>query len=309
MTPSFLERLDTRLRDGLRALSPALRDSTLACVAPFSTTCGGYRGRLGSADTYYTDFAARLLDLADAPTDGFERIGEYLRSLPPPGDLVDLFSRMNAARLVRRRAVTIPAPDVAQRILESQRVETGGFAQPGEHAPSAYLTFLAGLVCEMLGDPIPEPERMAAAIRALRQPSGGFIDRAGDALAQANTTSAAVAALGIIGAGDPQETAAAAQFLAGLQTPEGGFRAHRDAPESDLLSTFTSLTSLAGLGALHLVRLAPIGRFVLSLHSPGNGFCASIVDSECDIEYTFYGVGSLCLLQDHLNRTRNPGIA
>lgn len=309
MTPSFLNRLDARLRDGWGMLAPALRDSALACIAPFSTARGGYRGRLGSADTYYTDFAARLLDLANAPTDEFERIGEFLRSLPPPGDLVDLFSRMNAARLLRRRAVPVPVPEGARRILDSQRVETGGFAQPGEQATSAYLTFLACLVCEMLGDPIPEPGKMAAALRSLRQPSGGFSDRAGDALAQASTTAAAVAALGMIGVGDPQEAAAAAQFLAGLQTPEGGFRAHREAPESDMLSTFTSLTSLAGLGALHMVRLAPIGRFVLSLHSPGNGFSASIADPESDVEYTFYGVGSLCLLQDHLNRTRNSGIA
>lgn len=307
MTPTFLERLDARLRDGWRNLAPALRDSAPSWTAPFVDPCGGYRGRLGPADTYYTDFAVRLLVLAGAPPSAFDRVGEYLRSLPPPNDLVDLFSRMNAARLLRRQAVV--APEIARRILDSQRLETGGFAQPGEQAPSAYLTFLAGLVCEMLGDPIPEPGKMAVALRSLRQPSGGFSDRPGEALAQASTTAAAVAALGMIGATDPRAGAAAAQFLADLQTQEGGFRAHQEAPDADLLSTFTSLTSLAGMGALQLVRLAPIGRFVLSLHSPGNGFSASIADPESDVEYTFYGVGSLCLLQDHLNRTRNPRIA
>lgn len=307
MTPTFLERLDARLRDGWRNLAPALRDSAPSWTAPFADPCGGYRGRLGPADTYYTDFAVRLFDLTGGLPRELERVGEYLGSLPPPNDLVDLFSRMNAARLLRGRAVVVP--EVARRILDSHRAEGGGFAQPGEQTPSAYLTFLAGLVSEMLGEPLPEPGKMAAALRSLRQPSGGFSDRPGEALAQANTTAAAVAALGMIGEGDPREVAPAAHFLAGLQTPEGGFRAHQEAPEADLLSTFTSLTSLAGMGALRLVRLAPIGRFVLSLHAPGNGFRASAPDPEFDIEYTFYGVGSLCLLQDHLNRARDPAIA
>jgi geranylgeranyl transferase type-2 subunit beta len=166
---------------------------------------------------------------------------------------------------------------------------------------SAYLTFLAALTCELTGQAFAEPERAAAALRELKKPDGGFSDEPGAALAQAGTTAAAIAALGLLGSLDVQETAQAGLFLAGLQTPDGGIRAHREAPEADLLSTFTALTCLAGMRALDLIQLAPIGRYVLALRTTEGGFRGSASDPEYDIEYSYYGVGSLCLLQTHLS--------
>ncbi|HPA19927.1 MAG TPA: prenyltransferase/squalene oxidase repeat-containing protein [Verrucomicrobiae bacterium] len=299
----FLGQLDARLREGWQSLAPTLRDSVLAWLEPFADAHGGYRGRRGSADTYYTDFGVRLLDLADAPADGFGRVDRYLRSLRRATDLVDLFSRLNAVRLLRRREIAMPWPENAGEVLRAQRAEGGGFAQPGRREPSAYLTFLAALACEITGDAFPEPASAAAAVRALRRPGGGFADRPGEALAQASTTAAAIAALGLIGAADARETEEAARFLVGLQGPDGGIRAHMDAPGADLLSTFTALTCLAGVRALNVVRLASVGRFILDLRTQG-GFCGSMADPECDIEYTYYGIGGLCLLQAHLNGRR-----
>lgn len=301
MTPGFLEQLDDWLKNGWRTLAPALRASLRTAIVPFAEADGGYRGRQGPSDRYYTDFAVRLLDLSDAPKRDFERVAAYLRECPSDADLVHLFCHLNAARLLRKREIEVPGPADTRRVLDAQRTPRGAFAHPGGTEPSAYLTFLAALIREMTGEALPEHGKAVAALRRLRKADGGFCDQPGEAPAQASTTAAAIAALGLLGAVDAQETAQAALFLAGLQTPDGGIRAHREAPEADLLSTFTTLVCLAGLRALDLVHLAPIGRFVLALRTAEGGFRGSAADPEYDVEYTYYGVGSLCLLQAHLN--------
>jgi len=300
MTPGFLEQLDGWLKSGWRTLAPALRESVGAAIVPFAGADGGYRGRHGPSDRYYTDFAVRLLDLADAPPEEFERVAGYLNECPSGTDLVHLFCQLNATRLLRGRGVEVPAPADAGPVLAAQRTVQGAFAYPGRTEPSAYLTFLAALVYELTGTPFPEPGKALAALRQLRKDDGGFSDEPGRAPAQASTTAAAMAAFGLLGALDVKDAAHAGLFLAGLQTPDGGIRAHREAPEADLLSTFTVLTCLAGMRALDLVRLAPIGRFILALRTTEGGFRGSASDPEYDVEYTYYGVGSLCLLQAHL---------
>lgn len=301
MSFEFLGHLDGLLADGWHTLAPALRDPVLGSIRRFAEPAGGYRGRHGAADSYYTDFSVRLLDLAGAPRDAFEQVAAFLRTLSPETDLVHLFGRLNAARILRKHGIAASDPVCIAEVLEKQRAKVGGFAHPGHAEPSAYLTFLAALICEITGGPFPEREKAVAALRSLRKPEGGFSDTRGETQAQASTTAAAVAALGLLGAVEVQETAQDALYLASLQTPEGGIRAHREAPGADLLSTFTVLTGLAGLRALDLIQLAPLGRFVLGLRTPEGGFCGSLADMESDVEYTYYGVGSLCLLQAHLN--------
>lgn len=301
MATRFLDQLDEWLADGWRTLAPALRDPVLDAVRRFSGPDGGFRGRHGNSDSYYTDFAVRLFDLAGAPTQEFEQVAGFLRTLPPESDLVHLFGRLNSARVLRKHGIVVKDTVDVGEVFSRQRAEGGGFAHPGRGEPSAYLTFLAALSCEISGAAFPAGDQAVAALRGLRKPDGGFSDTPGETLAQASTTAAAVAALGLLGAVDVQETAQAALYLAGLQTPDGGIRAHREAPGADLLSTFTVLTGLAGLRALDLVQLAPIGRFVLGLRLSEGGFCGSPADPEYDVEYTYYGVGSLCLLQAHLN--------
>jgi geranylgeranyl transferase type-2 subunit beta len=301
MPAGFLDQLDEMLFEGWRTLAPALREPVLGAVGRFAEPGGGFRGRHGGADSYYTDFAVRLLDLAGAPRQEFERVAGYLRALPPETDLVHLFGRLNSARIIRKHGIDVSDPSRVAQVLARQRAAAGGFAHPGRTEQSAYLTFLAALSCGITGVAFDDPPRAVAALHSLRRPDGGFSDVPGDTTAQANTTAAAVAALGLLRAVNARETAQAALFLSSLQTPEGGIRAHREAPGADLLSTFTTLVSLAGLRALDLVKLAPIGRFVLALRTPEGGFCGSPEDPEYDVEYTYYGVGSLCLLQAHLN--------
>jgi len=302
----FLDRLEDRLSAGWRVLTSALRGPTLASVRSFATPGGGFRGRQGPADPYYTDFAIRLLDLAGVPPQEFGPTARYLAGLPPDTDLAHLFCRLYASRLLRRHGWEVPPPAGTARILARQRAPGGGYAHPGRREPSACMTFLAVLIGEITGEPIPDPERDAAAVLSLRRPGGGFGDGPGEGPAQANATAAAVATLTLRGASDPRTIEDSADFLARLQGPGGGIRPHPDAPGEDLLSTFTTLAALDSLNMMGRLRLAPLGRFVLGLRTPEGGFRSGPEDPGHDPEYTYYGVGSLCLLQAHLSGATPP---
>lgn len=284
---------------GWALLAPTLRESVLAWLTGFRGEEGGYAGRRGPADPYYTDFGMRLLDLSDGPPGDFRHVASYLQSLPPAADVVDLFSRSNAARLLRSRGIPVADPDNVAAVLAIQRAHDGGFTHPGGTTTSAYMTFLATLILEMRDEPFAEARKAVAALHRLRRPNGGFADQAGHESAQTSTTAAALVSLGKLGGLERSVAAGAAQFLIRLQDESGGLRAHEDAPEADLLSTFTAIAALSHLDGLRGLRLAAAARFVVNRRMAG-GFSASETDAEADVEYTYYGIGCLCLLRRHL---------
>ncbi|MEI6504194.1 MAG: prenyltransferase/squalene oxidase repeat-containing protein, partial [Armatimonadota bacterium] len=59
----YLGFLEGVLRTGLEGLGPALKQAQVAFVLSRQCADGGFRGRLGASDLYYTDFAVRLLAL------------------------------------------------------------------------------------------------------------------------------------------------------------------------------------------------------------------------------------------------------
>jgi len=294
----YLQRLDDLLREGLGRLSPTFLAAQTRFALARQTPEGGFRGRRGGADSYYTDFALRLLTAADAPEGIFRNVAGYLRSLPPmPRDLVDCFSRLNSARLLATAGVAPEThPEALATVLWLQALAGGGFARPGGEVVSAYHTFLGALCCELLGVEFPDAAGAVERIRALRCPDGGYADSPGGRWGQTSATAAAVGFLLGENALAPDERKQASEFLTAMQAPDGGFLAHAQAPESDLLSTFTALFTLTALDALSRVNLAACGRFLRDLAEPRGGFRGSGKDPEADIEYTFYGVGVMCLL-------------
>ena len=294
----YLQGLDDLLREGLGRFGPAFVAAQTRFVLARQTLEGGFRGRRGGADPYYTDFALRLLTAAGAPRETLRGAADYLRSLPPmPRDLVDCFSRLNTARLLAMAGVAPETdPEAIGTVLWSQALAGGGFARPGAEAVSAYHTFLGALCCEMLGVEFPEAAGTVERIRAVRCPDGGYADLPGSRWGQTSATAAAVGFLLSQHALARDERAQASGFLTAMQAPDGGFLAHAQAPQSDLLSTFTALFALATLDALGRVNLGAAARFVRELAEPEGGFRGTRSDPEADTEYTYYGVGSLCLL-------------
>lgn len=294
-SPDYVSRLARRLTCGVQRLPARLRAMEADYAAMAQRADGGFAGRQGGSDLYYTSFGLRcaeLLGLRDARIR--EGAARYLTQTPRPRDVIECFCRLNIGRLLEERGR--PA-DMAE-LLQRCRAAGGGYGISAGARPGVYHTFLAALCYQMLGSELPGGSDAAAFVLSCRCSDGGFADSARDLAAEGGTnpTAAATALLAMGDALDEATAARAARFLASMQRPEGGFAANAAAPAADLLSTFTALAALGELGGLGLVKLAPVARFAQALRAPGGGFRGSAGDDAADVEYTYYGLGTLGLL-------------
>ncbi|MBI5686783.1 MAG: hypothetical protein HZC54_17080 [Verrucomicrobia bacterium] len=300
---TYLERLHLRLAAGVASLPAECVAVTTKFFVTSQRPDGGFAGREGESDLYYTAFALRGLAIAGAlQRDVCERAAVFVRQhVSQPANIIDLVSLLYAGRLIE--AAGGPAvldgqqANAVAAMLAAHRSPDGGYAKKaGGAMGSTYHTFLAALVCGMIQQSLPEPDRIIGFLENRRRDDGGFAELPVMKRSGANPTAAAVALAGMLGA-DAELTRGAADALAALQSPvEGGFHANRSAPAADLLSTFTALLTLEELGAADRVNREAARRFVESLVTPSGGFRAGTWDDQADVEYTFYGLGSLALL-------------
>ena len=293
----YLQLLEGVLRTGLERLSPALGQAQAEFVLSRQCADGGFRGRLGVSDIYYTDFALRLLALVAPDAPQLSLTTAWLSSAPPPADAVECFNLLNCRRLLAQcgQEAAVDREQV-KRVLRKQSLREGGVARPGASTPSAYHTFLAGLCYQMLEEPLPQADEVSAAITRLQGPAGGFREQLSEGVEQTNATAAAVAFLLLEERLTEKQAQGAIDFMVKQQAADGGFLAHSSAPLSDLLSTFTALATLAGLDGFERVDLPAVARFLRQTAMPSGGFKAAPADTEADVEYTYYGLGCLALI-------------
>jgi geranylgeranyl transferase type-2 subunit beta len=298
----YLSGLTASLAAGLEFLPAGFRSRHSEYLLAAQRPDGGFAGRQGGSDIYYTMFALRSAELLVPADDGLWRGAErYARSLcAPPRDMIECFCLLYLRRLTAERIGTGRNDAGCAKIMEvvsRSRAAHGGYARfPGGEA-TLYHTFLAALCAELSNSGFPGAGEAAAFVNTRRCADGGYADSADDGGEGAtNSTAAALALLAMLGMLDGASAAQAAEFLASMQRPEGGFAAGAGVPEPDLLSTFTASVALAGMGALSRVKLAPVARFAQALQAPGGGFRGCAGDAAPDVEYTYYGLGVLALL-------------
>jgi len=303
---SYLARLMLRLAAGAAKLPEPLRARHADYVAAAQRDDGGFAGRRGRSDPYYTSFALRTLavlarmdrDVAGraaaflharldeklAPADFLALVGAAVLIEAVAGD--DPFARAGLDR--RAAAVDFTGP---------LRRDDGGYAKTQRSGPSStYQTFLVAATKELVGASPEEAGPVVEMLRSRRRDDGGFVELPVVRQSGTNPTAAAMGLLGILDRAEEPMARGVAAFLAAMQTPEGGFRANTRIPVADLLSTFTALATLADLKALESVDTAGAAAYVASLEVPTGGFRGGPWDDAPDVEYTFYGVGSLAVL-------------
>ncbi len=303
---SYLAELTLNLSRAAAALPEAVRARHASFLRSVQQAAGGFPGRAGSSDPYYTSFALRaLLILGELDAEVARPAGSFLAaSAGRPGNAVELFALLSSALLVEAGgggACLLEAglePGIlVERVLEPLRCPDGGVAKSTRSgAGSTYHTFLAALCRELAGLPAQVPADIACLIRSRQRDDGGFVELPVMHRSGVNPTAAAVALLRMSDALDEPTVARAARFLGSMQSSEGGLRAHAVVPTADLLSTFTGLVALADLGRSAAVDGVATRRFVHSLALPGGGFLAATGDDRPDAEYTFYGVAASALL-------------
>ncbi len=306
---SYLDGLGDQIRSGLAQLPESFRGTHVGYILACQNPDGGFSGRDGSSDLYYTSFALRSLAALDAhETEAWDRAANYLRaSLLEPDDVIDCFALLDVRRLVRGQRAWAAEEDAratshCDRVLKRFQTADACYARsPGESA-GLYHTFLGVLCRQLIGLPLPDRKAIADLARDRHRIDGGFSDLGQTDRGETNPSAAAIALLKILGAPSDDMSERTADFLVGMQRADGGFGAHAGAPVSDLLSTFTALVSLGALGALNRIRAADAARFAQKLQNGTGGFRGTALNDEPDVEYTYYGLGVIGLLSALLTR-------
>jgi geranylgeranyl transferase type-2 subunit beta len=306
----YLAQLTVRLTEGLARQTDAFRKLHGAYLVGLQNDDGGFSGRDGDSDLYYTGFALRGLAVVNELTpEVCERAASFLRqSLNRQASVVDFFSLLYSCLLIQMHGgpdvlADSPAdwPDLVAALLETYRAPDGGYAKTaGGPSGSTYHTFLVALCYQLLSRPVPAPGSIERFLDSRRREDGGYVEIAPMKRSGTNPTAAALGVRQILavqaGRNGEHSDEALANLLASMQNAEGGFQANARAPLADLLSTFTGLWTLERSGALDRINQPAALGYVQSLELPNGGFRGGLWDDRADVEYTFYGLGALALL-------------
>jgi prenyltransferase beta subunit len=291
-------------------LAPRLLGQSTGLVREFvlrqQNPDGGFRGRDGRSDLYYTGFALGALAALERPDTppqssvAVHKAREYLTSFNRKADLdlVHLCCWIQSCAHLSQFGFDL-ATDTRDAVarLEPFRSANGGYhLVPAADWGTAYGAFLALGAYQDAGCPVPSPSRIVDSVRRLQTSAGGFLNEllpgclGSRAEGGTNTTAAAVGVLHELGQGID---ASAGQWLMARTHPQGGFFATSTAPIPDLLSTATGLHALALLG----IPIQPLKErcveFLDTLWTNQGAFHGHWADDQLDCEYTFYGLLAL----------------
>lgn len=309
MSVPYLQELTFRLALGAAQLDSDLRGRHASWLRSQQSSDGGFAGREGESDPYYTAFALRglwVLGELDPKTGAAAAV--FLRQrLTAKESIIDLMSLIFAAAVceIAVGEVVLPDDDDTWRknvaaLLANLRTADGGFAKtPEGRAGSTYQTFLSVLCHELIEVPIGEPDRIESFLASQKHSNGGYLEIRAAKRPGVNPTAAAIGSLKALDRLSLPEQEATVAFLAEMQSDEGGLTANTRIPFADLLSTFTGLLTLADLDATTTVKLDDIYRYALAMQSPGGGFVGFALDQTADVEYSFYGIATLALCRSY----------
>jgi len=277
-------------------LAPGVLGDAATLVEAFVRSCqqadGGFCGRAGTSDLYYTSFAVDALTAlrAELPE---EALITYLRSFGE-GEGLDFIHLCCLSRLWSVTRIARMEDALRDRLLasiEQYRTPDGGYdARSGALAGSSYgclLGYAAYADHHLLP---PQVDRLSDCVRGLRTKEGGWTNDPKFRIASGPATAAAVSLCRNLRLPLGPETAS---WLMQCYHPEGGFRAIPEAPMPDLLSTAVILHALDGLQApLGGIKEACLD-YVDSLWTNDGGFHGNWADDALDVEYTYYGLLAL----------------
>ncbi|MEX0703523.1 MAG: prenyltransferase/squalene oxidase repeat-containing protein [Planctomycetales bacterium] len=306
----YLLRLAARLGRGLERMPAGRRERHREFIMSQQMPDGGFSGRDGQSDLYYTSFAVRgLAVLGGLTPEQAESVCQYVRARSQDSmHVIDRISWLYTALVVLSAGRTDVFDDAGEnwedRIVEQmERVRTkdGGYAKSEDgSAGSTYHSFLVTLSYELLGRELPDPEGLVRFLYDRQRDDGGFVEIAPMKRSGTNPTAAAVAILRMFDRIDDELRDDVRCFLQEVHSPEGGFQANTRIPFADGLSTFTGLLTAQDLRLTDVCDPDCLERFVTDpeegLELPTGGFRGAGWDEQADVEYTFYGLGVLGLL-------------
>ncbi len=305
----YLLRLSQRLGAGLSEFDDSRKQGHREFILSHQLNDGGFRGREGDSDLYYTSFAVRgLMMLGGMDQECTHRVAQYLqqhawRTLNVI-DLMNWFATALAIQLSNGNDLLAKEPSGwqtdATTILEAVRTKDGGYAKSTEGASgSTYHSFLVMLTYQLIGEALPRPNALIQFLFDRQRDDGGFVEIGPMKRSGTNPTAAAVAMLLEFDSTDEELRNDITAFLKDVRSDEAGFQANTRVPFADSLSTFTGILTCQDLNLTGLYHPESVKQWMTTqLEFPTGGFRAATWDAAADVEYTFYGLGVLALLQN-----------
>lgn len=264
---SLVRRMDAAAAAGAALLGDAVLSPLRQGVLAHRQPDGGFRGRSGGSDAWYTAFALRCLELTGGiPGAVAGDVRAWLAQQQPAPDRRAHLDHVTIALLVRAAlplARSWPAP------------------------AGCYDAFAAAVAADLQG--LAAPAYAAEALQA-------------EMATQVPAAAAGLIALRLAGRLDASQRERAVAFLVAQQQPSGGLLVHAGAPQPDLLSTATAAWALAACRRLQRADVAGLARFAVACRRD-DGFGALPGDEASDPEYAWYGLTLLALLR----RFSSPG--
>jgi len=260
----------------------------------FARQCqdGGFCGRDGKSDLYYTGFAIDALTAlqVDLPE---SKLVPYLRSFGDGEglDFVHLCCLARAWSAMKSEKVDAEVLKGILSRIEGFRSADGGYNQQADSPEgSVYGCLLAYGAYADHKRSLSNPDGVKRCLDSLQKPEGAWANDSKIVLGNALATGAAITLSRNLRFPIPETTQ---NWLINCFYLRGGFLPFQDAPMPDLLSTAVVLHALDGMQ----VDLAPFKEpcldFIDSLWNGEGGFHGHWADDELDIEYTYYGLLAL----------------
>ncbi|MCK5146369.1 hypothetical protein KAR48_06405 [bacterium] len=246
---------------------------------------GGFHGRDGRPDLYYTLFGAECLDILkqDLP----EGFSDYLDKFGNGEDL-DL---IHLSCLGRCLALAEKEED-SQQQQRKQGITKNLLEINKNNDATVYGAFVTRLALEEMEQIIDDTGVWNNDLEKLRTADGGYAEQG---LGDEGTTPVTAAAAVLKSEIDSSDSALI-DWLLLRRSWMGGFHATPAAPVPDLLSTATALFALKRLGH-NLTELCESSMmFIESLWHENGGFVGHMAEPNPDCEYTFYGLLALGIL-------------
>lgn len=284
------------------AVVPKLDRSAFKAICAFIASQqnpdGGFAGKEGKSDLYYTLFGLMCAAVLNLKID-LNAVQRYLNEQEnSPQDLVHLSALIRARLALKLLSIPDNLRMLVSNINPLRRFYVDNRSRerlkiyltspdpdrfPHQDPNCPYSLLLAVGAAQDCGMDFDAGEFLTR-LTPYRTPDGAWSNLKNSASGSLNATIAAIQVKRqLTGTTDPETL----RWLRTQQNSDGGFRAVPNAPSGDLLSTATALF------ALRQGKTAPAyvtNDFIRSLWHPNGGFCATVTDNQPDCEYTFYGL-------------------
>lgn len=298
--------MSLNMRRKLLQLNDTEKELHYKKIMTFYQYDGGFSGRRGESDLYYTTFGIRCLHALNKIDDNIKlNTKSYLdkTELTDPIDILSyvLISSMIDNREIDKKRIT--------DLIELYRKDDGGYGKTlNEEFGTIYITFIVATCYNLLGTRIPKTNNLKQFIMKHMMNDHGFSKTRFGKQSSTNVTAAGIGLYMLLNFDCKNildiiklpfkfnRVRNVKKFLLKMQDEEsGGWLATKNAPFTDLASTYSALFTLDNVMSLSKP-LTEMGlKFVETCKLNSGGYSAGPWESETDVEYTFYGLGSVAI--------------